>query len=330
MRTAVVPGILVAAILLMLETTTHATATTFPATTSDPDTGIWCTPTDEDLAELSGLYWSGDTGYAVGDHGSDDRLALLDHRCEVSRWVHLATETIDVEDLTRASTGTLWLADTGDNDLDRTTVSLIGLDPVTAEHSTLPMSYLDGPHDVEAFTLSPVGQPVLVTKTDDGPATVYTTADNATVTTMPTDTPTTLIAVGTVPATAADGSIRSITGAAVSADKSLAALRTKKDVFVYHVHDGDIAETFTDLPDLVLQAPQQPQGEALAFTDDNALLLASEADGGPLPSIRILSEIPDRMHAAQSDDTDLPLWTPLIVTGLLATGGVAWWVRRRS
>ncbi len=192
------------------------------------------------------------------------------------------------------------------------------------------MSYLDGPHDVEAFTLSPAGQPVLVTKTDDGPATVYTTADDTTVTTMPTDTPTPLVAVGTVSATAADGSIRPITGAAVSADGALAALRTNKDVFVYHVHDGDIAEIFTDPPDLVVRAPQQPQGEALAFTDDNALLLASEADGGPLPPIRVLADIPGRMHTAQSDGTDLPLWAPLIVTGLVVTGAVVWWVRRRS
>lgn len=120
-------------------------------------------------------------------------------------------------------------ADTGDNDLDRTTVSLIGIDPVTAEPSTLPMSYLDGPHDVEAFILSPDGQPILVTK-----------------------------------------------------------------------------------------------------TDDNALLLVSEADGGPLPPIRVLSDIPGRMHTAQSDGTDLPLWTLLIVTGLVVVSTVVWWVRRRS
>ncbi|OZE91339.1 hypothetical protein CH302_24860 [Rhodococcus sp. 15-2388-1-1a] len=243
----------------------------------------WCTPTDSGLSELSGLAWTGDTGYAIGDRGSDDRLAVLDRACEVTGWIDVGVETVDVEDMAVDSAGIVWLADTGDNDGERESVTLIGVDVRSDRRTSVSLRYPDGAHDVEAFALTPTGQPVLITKVSGGAsATIYSSDESVTGAADTVD----LVRVGAVAATAADGSSRPITGAAVDADATVGALRTKKDLFVFDIADGDVAAAFSGAPAGVVEGPDQPQGEAVAFTDAGELLLASEADGATeLPPI---------------------------------------------
>ncbi|KAA0925051.1 MULTISPECIES: hypothetical protein [Rhodococcus] len=252
-------------------------------TTATAPFETWCTPTDSGLSELSGLTWRGDTGYAIGDRGSDDRLAVLDRACEVTRWVDVGVETVDVEDIAVDSAGIVWLADTGDNDNDRDSVTLIGVDVATDRRTSVTMRYPDGAHDVEAFALTPTGQPVLITKVSGGAAaSIYSSDETIYTTTTSID----LVRSGTVSATASDGSSRPITGAAVDADATVGALRTKKDLFVFEIADGDVAAAFSGAPAGVVEGPDQPQGEAVAYTDAGELLLASEADGATeLPPI---------------------------------------------
>jgi hypothetical protein len=269
---------------------------------TDPAAGFgdWCTPDDTGLAELSGLVWQGDTGYAIGDRGSDDRLAELNRDCQVTRWIDIGVETVDVEDIAVDRDGIVWLADTGDNDSERDTVALIGVDVDTGARTSVPLSYPDGAHDVEAFVLTPAGHPVLVTKVaDGGSAVVYTTgAQTPPVTTNPSGLvePIVLVQGGTVSATAADGKSRPITGAAIDAVGRTGALRTKKELFLFDIAQGDAAGAFTGTPFAVLDGPDQPQGEAVAFTDGGDLLIASEADGAEesggdveLPPIQVMS-----------------------------------------
>lgn len=243
----------------------------------------WCTPTDPGLSELSGFAWTGDTGYAIGDRGSDDRLAVLDRACEVTRWLEVGVETVDVEDMAVDRAGIVWLADTGDNDSDRDSVTLIGVDVRSDRRTSVSLRYPDGAHDVEAFALTPSGQPVLITKVSGGAsATIYSSAESVTASPQLID----LARNGTVSATAPDGSSRPITGAAVDADATVGALRTKKDLFVFDIADGDVAAAFSGAPTGVVEGPDQPQGEAVAFTDAGELLLASEADGAAdLPAV---------------------------------------------
>ncbi|OZC90560.1 hypothetical protein CH254_06355 [Rhodococcus sp. 06-412-2C] len=255
-------------------------------TASEPRSGgieTWCTPTDSGLSELSGLAWTGDTGYAIGDRGSDDRLAVLGRACEVTRWVDVGVETVDVEDIAVDSAGIVWLADTGDNNSERESVTLIGVDVRSDRRTSVSLRYPDGAHDVEAFALTPTGQPVLITKVSGSTAaSIYSSAESVTAGVQAID----LVHSGTVSATAADGSSRPITGAAVDADATVGALRTKKDLFVFDIADGDVAAAFSGDPTGVVEGPDQPQGEAVAFTDAGELLLASEADGATeLPPI---------------------------------------------
>ena len=80
-----------------------------------------------------------------------------------------------------------------------------------------------------------------------------------------------------------------VTGGAVSADGRVVAVRTYTDVYLYPAPDGDIAAALTGATPVRVPMPNQPQGEAIAFTPDGDLLSASEANGGPLPPIQILS-----------------------------------------
>ena len=102
------------------------------------------------------------------DDGSDDpthrRVFLLDRRCAVTRAVSYPSRPRDTEDLAAAADGTLWIADTGDNGLTRTTVALWRLDPGAAAPRLYRMSYPDGPHDAEALLVDRAGTPIVVTK----------------------------------------------------------------------------------------------------------------------------------------------------------------------
>lgn len=337
-------GVAVAAALGIL--VSGGTASAAPLSVSPDGFRVRCTPTDPGLGRLSGLVWSGDVGYAIGDRGDggdggDDGLAVLDAAtCSVRRWI--GVHGIDVhgsgvhgggvEDLALDGTGIVWAADTGDNDAGRDSVALIGIDPASGEQTTLTLHFSDGPHDVEAFDLTPDGIPVLVTKVNDGPPTVYTTQDGTSVHAVADGATVGLVTAGTVQAAAIDGTTRPITGAAVSADGTIAALRTKKDVYLFTVRDGDVAGAFTAAPVVVIETPEQPQGEAVAFSGSNGLLLASAADGEPIPPIL---ELPDAAAlVAQADATTAVARNPgdavaAVVAAVVVAGGAGWWMLRR-
>ncbi|NLV78161.1 MAG: hypothetical protein GXY65_02230 [Rhodococcus sp.] len=291
-----------------------------------------CTPTAPDSDALSGLVWAGDVAYAIGDRGNDDRLAVLDTAtCTVNRWIEL-DGTIDVEDLALDGNGTVWAAGTDDNDSRRDTVALIGIDPDSGAQTRLTLRFPDGPHEVEAVALTPRGVPVLVGKVGDGTAAVYTADGEVAVDAVADGATIDLVEAGPVRASAMDGTTRPITGAAVSADGTIAALRTKKDVYLFAVHDGDAAGAFTSAPVVVIEAPEQPQGEAVTFTEDNALLLASESAGEPTPPILELRGAADLVArggatATASPDPGVAVAVVLLAVVVGCSGG--WALLRR-
>ncbi len=252
-----------------------------------------CTPTDPGLAEISGLVSTGDKIYAIGDSGTDDEVWVLDDDCRVTGTVAVPPTPVDVEDMAMAG-GRLWLSDTGDNNRVRQQVSLTDLDPVTGAGSMHRLTYPDGPHDAETLLVGSDGRPVIVTKEILAASGIYRPAGGATLDQLgpgpapmerigqiayaPTDTPGSPMPVA--------GSIL-VTGGAVSADGRVVAVRTYTDVYLYPAPDGDIAAALTRTP-VRVPMPNQPQGEAIAFTPDGDLLSASEANGGPLAPIQVL------------------------------------------
>ena len=117
-----------------------------------------CQISDARLAELSGLVAVGDQVLAVNDGGDQVAVHLLDASCQVVDVHTAAVDPYDPEDMALGADGTVWLADTGDNNVNRPTVALLALRP-DGTTSVYRLTYPDGPHDAEALLLAPTARP---------------------------------------------------------------------------------------------------------------------------------------------------------------------------
>ncbi|MFD1814100.1 hypothetical protein [Rhodococcus gannanensis] len=259
---------------------------------ADAEFDTLCTPTESGLSEVSGLVSDGDRMFAIGDSGTDRTLWVLDDECAVTGSLPVPVTPVDVEDLAMSG-GTLWLADTGDNNRARTSIGLISMDPDTGAGEHRSLVYPDGAHDAEALLVGADGRPVIVTKEILLAAGVYTVDQSAA--DLP-EGPTTLRRAGQVrlgPTDTPGGPVpiagsTLVTGGAVSADGRVVALRTYTDVYLFSAPDGDIVAALTGSGPIRVPMPNQPQGEAIAFTPNGDLLSASEAVDGPLQPVQIL------------------------------------------
>ncbi|QFZ24103.1 hypothetical protein EKG83_08350 [Saccharothrix syringae] len=247
-----------------------------------------CAVTDERLAELSGLAAGGDELFAVND-SDDGRLVVqvMDRGCAVTRTITTPVNPFDVEDLALAPDGTLWVADTGDNGKTRETVALHAVSP-DGTTRLYRLTYPDGKHDAEALLLDGAGIPHIVTKETIGSALVYRPVSG-----LAENAPTPLEQVGQVRIGSTDtpgGPLanrvvsRLVTGGATSPDGRVVALRTYTDAYLFPVPDGDLAKALEGDP-VRVPLPDEPQGEAIAFTPDGALLSASEFGSGATSSV---------------------------------------------
>lgn len=308
-----------------------------------------CTPTEPALAELSGLATDGKHAFAVADGGQRLEVFVLDPAsCRTVDVITAEVNPYDVEDLALSADGALWLADTGDNDLDRETVALHRLSP--GGHATLfRLSYPDGPHDAEALLLDGSGVPHLVTKEPLGVAGVYRPAGPLI---APGPTPLQRVAVVRLGATDTPGGpagaagLVLVTGGAVGA--TVLALRTYTDAYLYPAPDGDVLAALTREP-VRIPLPGEPQGEAIALAPDGTLLSASEsgAAGAPIravpgaaglvpappttPPVTRHPEAPgDAPDAGMGAAGTVPPWQVVVLAGAIAAGLVLLTRRRRG
>jgi hypothetical protein len=237
-----------------------------------------CDITDPRLPEISGLVSAGETMLAMNDGGDRAEVYVLDGACAVGDVRSGDVDPFDPEDMALAADGTIWLADTGDNNQSRETVALIGLRPDGSSTLTR-VTYPDGPHDAEALLLAPDGTPYLVTKEVLGASSVYRPdaplADDATV-------PMSKVAAlgftltGTPGGPVGRAGQLLVTGGAVSADGQRIALRTYTDAYVWPLTGSDVAGALAGTP-VRVPLPESPQGEAITFAANNRdLLVASE------------------------------------------------------
>lgn len=315
-----------------------------PAPVPAPE--VRCTVTDDALAELSGLAAVDGDVWAMADGGREVRVHRLDPgTCEIVETRTGDVDPYDAEDLAVGPGGEVWVADTGDNELDRETVAVVVLDGDGARLHRL--TYPDGPHDAEALLVDADGVPYVVTKEVGRPAGVYRTAG-------PPDgvgpTPLEKVADVTLPASTTEGGpigglgSRTVTGAAATADGTVVALRTYTDAWLFAVPDGDLAAALSGTP---VQVPLagEPQGEAVAFEADGTLLSGSETRGGEPGELRAVAgaaalvagpaaDPPADTPAAGTPPGPAPEWLPGLVgagvaAGLLVLAGAGLALRAR-
>ncbi len=235
-----------------------------------------CQVTDDRLAEASGLAVDPDRMFMVNDGGTSVQVYVLDTDCQVDEVIEAPVDPYDVEDLARASDGTLWLADIGDNEGSRDTVALhtLGADGTAA---LFRMTYPDGAHDAETLLMAPDGTLLVVTKGDSGPVAVYRFPKE-----LRSGATHPLERVGNARDAGQPAATARITDGAVSADGVWVVLRTQRHV-VFHRMADLFSGNWREAGRLDVKRLGELQGEGIALGADGTLYLAGEGGGKSRP-----------------------------------------------
>jgi hypothetical protein len=222
-----------------------------------------------------------------------------------------------------AADGTIWLADIGDNNQARSTVALIAL-RTDGRAAVYRLSYPDGAHDAESLLLAPDGTPYLVTKEGRGASGVY----RPTAALDPGRTvPLAKVATVTFGLTGTEGGPVGragelmATGGAVSADGRFLALRTYTDAYVWSLTGSDVVAALARTPRRV-PLPPEPQGEAIAITEDDAsLVVGSETVPGDIDLVPVPAAKTARPGATAAPAAAAPVSTlaAAVIAGVVAT-----------
>jgi hypothetical protein len=319
-RLLAVGGALGVALVLGSALPATAQGTPSPATPAPPVAGATtrCRIADPRLPEISGLVVVGKQMLAMNDGGSRVTVYLVDSACHVVDVHGAAIDPYDPEDMAVGADGTVWLADTGDNRVNRATVALIALrsDGSTGVYR---MTYPDGPHDAEALLLAPDGTPFIVTKELLGSSGVYRplkalekggTVGLGKVSTV------NITLTGTPGGPVGRAGQLMITGGAVAADGRSLALRTYTDAYVWPLAGSDVVGALSTPPTRVA-LPASPQGEAISFSaDGRQLVVASEG----LPSAVTVVPVPARTTALAGNAGSVPSGTAAGLTDFTSSG----------
>ncbi len=230
--------------------------------------------------------------YTHGDHGTaTELLAFTLDGDLLERHAYKNFDPFDAEDVADAPCPDegrcLWVADIGDNDLERDGIGLSILrEPVEDADPVSPMAawtgvWPDGPVDAEALLVHPCSGDVYVVTKEYAQARVYRWP-------APSDeAPTTLVLVATLDLEG-DG----VTGADWDADGERVVLRTATQVYGWVTDPDDPEAHWIDAP-TALSSTELLDGEAVAFDPDSGdIVLTSEGDPMPVARIRCVNPTP--------------------------------------
>ncbi|WP_437813648.1 hypothetical protein [Sorangium sp. So ce1078] len=228
-----------------------------------------------DIDECSGVVAGGlhpDVLYVHNDHGDDPRFFAVGLDGALRAEVDVAgAAAIDWEDIARGPCRTgggscLFLADIGDNDGERDSYTIYGVEepdtlggaPRASTAEVFVLSYPDGRHDAETLLIHPTtGALTLVTKVNEGTSRIYELPA------LPAaGAPATLVRAGSIEPPA--GSER-FTGGDVHPDGTGVLLRTSSHVFYYPMTpDQTVAQALAGSP-CMLPSADEEQAEAIAW-----------------------------------------------------------------
>jgi len=304
-RRLLIPGLLLALLVVVLVASLADRADAVESqTVSSMD--------DPRITESSGLVVSAshaDLAYTINDSGNDPIVFAV----RISTGEVVGTTTVaggalvDTEALALDTDGVLWIADTGDNLEQRDDVALYTIDePGEGDHSVTatryPLSYPDGPRDVEALAIDPAtGSRYLLTKGFLGgtvlrlPERLSTSSPN-----VPVDLDVELPLM--------------VTDATVTPDGAFALVRTYIAVHVVDLSDWTV--------DRSIAVRMQPQGETIAMEPSGeSFLVGSEGQGSELVRMGF-----DPSGAQSAVPTATPSPAGDLVADEAAGSERTWWV----
>lgn len=282
--------VLIAAPAVASVPSSTSAAVPVPVPAATPGTTV-CTIGANAAVGISGLVATA-AGYVVIDGVNDAwnllRIVYLDKSCarSGSTQAYSGSGAINPQDLAIDSTGTLWVADTGDTDPANPTRELISLWKVPSRTGAMThykFKYPDTAHNTQALLFDGNGAPIFVTRNISGPASIYTFTGKLTASStmaltkagqfQPEQT-------GTANKLGSSGQAQnSVTGGAGAPDGSRVALRTLSDAYEWSVTAGNVVGALTKGTPSITPLPSEDQGYAIAYTTDGkSFLTVSSAD----------------------------------------------------
>ena len=276
-----------------------------------PSSAVVSRMADERIRESSGLAYSvkyPDLAYTMND--SKNRAAVYAIQVSSGRVVgEVDLEDFDLDDTESISVdpqGRLWLGDLGDNDFERDDASILVFDePGPGDKAAravqrFPISFEDGPENVEGMMVYPSTRQVfLINKTDGGAATLFSLP-------QPMRNGETNIATDLRRAMPAG-----VSDAAFTPDGRYALVKTATGVVGYDVTTWKPISSF--------ETPGLDKGESLTVEPGGrSILIGSEGEDSPLVRVSLPSALaraasttaPDSAGGSESDSEALPPVTP--------------------
>lgn len=235
-----------------------------------------------------GILWThNDSGdgpylYATDLRGSDLGFLLIPGG-EATDWEDMALGPCPIR-----VGSCVYIGDTGDNAEARPSVTVYAVpepDPpsgpgdtlrTTAAPAVLRLRYPDGAHDVEAIYVSPRDSALyFVSKGRSGRIGLYRVARAAWQ--VPPDGVVTAERVQVLDILPNPGAGRWVTGAGISPDGRLVAIRTYGEIYLFHAGGGGRLTPARERPCNLAGLDEPGGGEAIDYLDDAGLVLTSEA-----------------------------------------------------
>ena len=239
-----------------------------------------------------GVLWShNDSGDAPTVYAIDQSGRLLATvplaGADARDWEDMSSGPCPASLAAAASESCLYLADIGDNDRARTSVTVyVAVEPIldrtvvkqpAAKARSFRYRYPAGPDDSEAIAVLPDGDVTIVTKGRTGMIEFFRLSRESVARAITSGEVLVAERVGDSGIKPDPRTSRQVTGAAVSPDGKTLAVRTYNEVFFYGLVADGHANRWRDLGRPCFLGNAEPQGEAIAFLDDETMLLTSEA-----------------------------------------------------